>query len=92
MKWLQSGMRRDLCFILHGAGELREQALKTRLAEHYDERVPPRQFYSAMEALASTGHVTKREDGLHDVYALTDGGERALRAHLDWLAETTDLG
>jgi DNA-binding PadR family transcriptional regulator len=84
-KWLQSGLRRDLCIILAGAGELQAQALKTRLSEHYDERIEPKTFYAALDALADGGHVRTRAEGIHDVYLLTDAGEALLREHFEWM-------
>lgn len=86
-RWLQSGPRRDLCVILVDAGELPAQKLKTRLEAHYDTRIEPRQFYGMLDGLVSGDHVAKRTDGLHDVYALTDAGERALRDHYEWMTE-----
>jgi len=63
------------------------QALKSRLESHYDERIEPRSFYGALEALAEGGFVEARAEGIHDVYALTDAGERRLREHHAWLGE-----
>ncbi len=83
-KFLQSGRRRDICAIL--ANEPRQaQALKTRLAEHYDERIDPASFYGAMDALVESGFVETRSEGIHDVYALTAAGESRLREHHAWL-------
>lgn len=83
-KFLQSGRRRDMCALL--AGEpLQAQALKSRLSSHYDERIEPASFYGALEALSDAGFVAARTEGIHDVYALTDAGERRLREHHAWL-------
>lgn len=81
-----SGTRRDVCAILYDAGELRGQQLKAALSSHYDRRVDPRQFYGVLDALVDSGHVEEREEGLHDVYALTERGEGALLDHYEWLA------
>ena len=81
----QSGTRRDVCVLLYDAGELRGQQLKSRLSKQYDRRLDPTKFYSVLDALVNAGHVEKREAGLHDVYALTDAGERALLDHYEWL-------
>ena len=81
----QSGTRRDLCVLLYDAGQLRGQTLKSELSSHYDRRIDPKQFYAVLDALVDSGHVEKREEGLHDVYALTDTGERALLEHVEWL-------
>lgn len=82
----QSGTRRDVCAILYDAGELRGQQLKSDLSNHYDRRIDPKKFYSVLDALVESGHVETREEGLHDVYALTEAGKRALEAHFEWLA------
>jgi DNA-binding PadR family transcriptional regulator len=86
-KFLASGRRRDLCVILAGAGELNGQALKSRLESHYGERIEPRSFYGALEALVDAGFVEAREAGVHDVYALTGPGDRRLRDHYGWMGE-----
>ncbi|WP_435360669.1 PadR family transcriptional regulator [Haloarchaeobius sp. DFWS5] len=85
-KWLQSGRRRDLCAILADAEALPAQRLKTRLERHYDERIEPKSFYGALEVMVDDGFFERRTEGIHDVYALTDAGERLLREHYDWLS------
>jgi DNA-binding PadR family transcriptional regulator len=85
-KWLHSGRRRDLCALLYDAGELRAQSLKNRLESHYDERIDPGSFYATLNSLVESGHLDRRTEGIADVYALTDAGERALRDHYDWLS------
>jgi len=84
-RYLESGMRRDCCAILHEGDELRSQELKRRLETHYDTRLDARQFRERLDALVSAGHVEERVDGIHEVYTLTDAGERALLAHVEWL-------
>ncbi|ELY90100.1 PadR family transcriptional regulator [Natrinema altunense] len=92
-KWLRSGRRRDICFLLAAAdGELRGQQLKSRLESHYDDRLEPKSFYGSLSALVDAGIVEKRTEGLHDVYALTDGGERRVRAHYDWVVDCLEDG
>jgi len=87
MKWLQSGRRRDLCFILYDGGPLQAQALKSRLEAHYDERIEPESFYGALDALVETGHLEPRESGIHDEYALTDAGRRMVDGHVAWVRD-----
>ncbi|WP_455448635.1 PadR family transcriptional regulator [Natrinema thermotolerans] len=93
-KWLRSGRRRDICFLLAAAadGELRGQQLKTRLESHYDDRLEPKSFYGSLSALVDAGFVEKRTEGLHDVYALTEAGERRMRDHADWVGACLDTG
>lgn len=89
-KWLQSGRRRDLCLFLYDEGPLHGQALKSRLETHYDERIDPKSFYGALDALVETGHLELHESGIHDEYALTDAGERMLEAHVEWVRRRVD--
>ena len=86
-KWLRSGRRRDLCFLLAAEGELRGQQLKSRLEAHYDDRLEPKSFYGSLSALVDAGFVEKRTDGIHDVYALTDPGQRRLHEQYRWIRE-----
>ncbi len=93
-KWLQSGRRRDICALLAARGEARGQQLKSDLEAHYDDRLEPKAFYGSLSALVEAGFVAKRTEGIHDVYTLTDAGERRLEEHADWLRscleESTD--
>lgn len=84
-KWLQSGRRRDVCYLLAAEDDLRGQELKSRLESHYDARIEPKAFYGSLGALVDAGLVEKRTDGLHDVYALTDAGQRRVREHVEWV-------
>ncbi len=88
-KFLQSGRRRDVCALLAGE-QLQAQALKSRLESHYDERIEPKSFYGALDALEDSGFLETRTEGIHDVYALTGAGERRLRDHYEWLGEQLD--
>ena len=89
-RFLQSGRRRDICVLL--ADEPRQaQALKTRLESHYDVRIDPKSFYGALEKLEDAGFVERQPEGIHDVYALTDGGEQRLREHVAWVLEHVDV-
>jgi len=90
-RFLQSGRRRDICVLLAGES-MQAQALKSRLEDHYDERIDPESFYGALETLERGGFVERRAAGIHDVYALTDAGRERLDAHLDWLLDTADRG
>jgi DNA-binding PadR family transcriptional regulator len=87
MKWLQSGRRRDLCALLYGTDGVPAQKLKTSLERHYDDRIDPKQFYGALEALERLGHVEKRTEGLSDVYELTDAGREHVETYAAWLGE-----
>ena len=89
-RWLQSGRRRDMCVFLASDGELTGQKLKTRLERHYDTRIDPKSFYGALSPLVDSGFVEKHEDGIADVYALTDAGECRLYDHYEWMSEHLD--
>jgi len=89
-KWLQSGLRRDVCIVLAGEDDLHGQQLKARIAEHYDERIDPSTFYSALDALVETGHLAVHEDGLHDAYSLTDAGRSMVEDQFEWMCEHVD--
>ncbi|WP_290810109.1 helix-turn-helix transcriptional regulator [Halovivax sp.] len=89
-KWLQSGRRRDTCYILADEGELRGQELKSRLESHYDARIEPSAFYGSLSALVEAGHVEVRTEGISDVYALTEAGERRLREHYEWVRDRVE--
>lgn len=86
-KFLDSGRRRDLCVLLHGADWRRGQRLKADLEDHYDARVPPRTFYDTLDSLVKAGYVEKRTEGIADEYRLTDEGQQAVEAHAAWIDE-----
>lgn len=85
MKWLQSGRRRDLCYVLYDEGPLQAQALKSRLEAHYDERIDPKSFYGALDTLVDNGHLELQQSGIHDEYVLTDAGREMLEDHVAWV-------
>lgn len=86
-KWLQSGRRRDVCILLYDTDGLPAQKLKTGLESRYDERIEPRQFYGALDALERLGYVECRTEGLSDVYELTEAGSQRVREQYEWLRE-----
>lgn len=89
-RFLQSGRRRDICVLL--AEEPRQaQALKSRLESHYDTRIDPKSFYGALDALEDAGFLETRTEGIHDVYHLTEAGERRLHEHVEWMLEHVDV-
>ncbi|QCC52300.1 hypothetical protein [Halapricum salinum] len=90
MKWLQSGRRRDLCVLLYSSDGVPAQKLKTSLERRYDDRIDPKQFYGALDALERLGHVQKRTEGLSDVYELTAAGREHVESYTEWLDEQVD--
>lgn len=83
-RWLQSGLRRDLCVCLL-AGPQRSGAIKTALERRYDGRIRPKTFHGALEALVDSGHLERRVDGVQERYALTDAGRAAVEDHYEWV-------
>ena len=89
-KFLQSGRRRDICILLADNPQ-QAQALKSRLETHYDVRIEPKSFYGALDALEDGGFVETEQDGIHDVYLLTDAGKARLHDHIEWTLEHVDI-
>lgn len=86
-KWLRSGRRRDICFLLAADGTMRGQQLKSALESHYDEHLEPKAFYGSLSALVDAGFVEKQTEGIHDVYVLTEVGNQRVREHGAWVQE-----
>jgi len=84
-KWLRSGLRRDICVVVASADEPTGQECKAALESRYGDRLEPKRFYGALDALTNAGHLEKSVDGLQDRYALTAAGQRALRDHYAWV-------
>ena len=89
-KWLPSGLRRDICVVVASEDEPTAQECKAAVETRYDDRVDPKTFYGALDALTDAGHLEKTVDGLHDRFELTAAGERALRDHYAWVRERLD--
>jgi len=89
MRWLNSGLRRDVCVLLY-AEEYRQQKLKVALEDRYDDRVDADRFRSALERLVENGFVEREVDGIHDVYTLTNAGREGVDAQYEWMRETVE--
>ena len=89
-KWLRSGLRRDICVVVASEGEPTAQECKAAVESRYDDRIDPKTFYGALDALTDAGHLEKTVDGLHDRFELTTAGERALRDHYAWVRDRLD--
>jgi DNA-binding PadR family transcriptional regulator len=85
MRWLQSGLRRDICVVVADLDSPTGQQTKAALERVYDERVQPKTFHGALDALVDGGFLSRTRDGLADRYTLTEAGEERLRAHHDWV-------
>ena len=90
MRWLQSGLRRDICVVVADLDSPTGQQTKAALERVYDDRLQPKTFHGALDALVDGGFLSRTQDGLADRYALTDAGRRRLLAYRAWLNETTD--
>ncbi|AUV82359.1 multidrug DMT transporter permease [Salinigranum rubrum] len=90
MRWLQSGLRRDICVIVAELDDPTGQQAKAALERHYDDRIRPKTFHGALDALVRDGFLSRRQDGLADRYALTDAGERRLLDQHAWVASATE--
>ena len=86
MRWLNSGLRRDVCVLLAGESYRRQQ-LKVALEDRYGDRVDADRFRRALERLVDAGFVEREVDGIHDVYALTDAGREGVEAQVGWMRE-----
>ena len=86
MRWLNSGLRRDVCVLLAGESYRRQQ-LKIALEDRYGDRVDADRFRRALERLIDAGFVEREVDGIHDVYALTDAGREGVEAQFEWMRE-----
>jgi DNA-binding PadR family transcriptional regulator len=86
MRWLQSGLRRDICVVVAGLDDPTGQQAKAALERHYDDRVQPKTFHGALEALVDGGFLSRTRDGLADRYALTEAGRDRLLDHHGWVA------
>lgn len=91
MKWLRSGLRRDICVVVAASEEPpTAQECKATLESQYGDRIDPSTFYGALGTLTDTGHLAETADGIHDRYELTEAGARALHDHYDWVEESLD--
>lgn len=86
-KWLQSGLRRDICIVVADLGNPTGHKVKRAIEAHYEETVRPKTFRGALTDLEKTGHLESEVDGVYDRYSLTPGGERRLREQYEWMQE-----
>lgn len=89
-KWLESGLRRDVCVVVAGEGNPTQQSVKRAVERKNDDRLDPKRFRGAVQKLASAGLVEREQDGLHDRLSLTEAGEQRLRDHREWEREYLD--
>lgn len=85
--WLASGLRRDVCIVVAGLDGPSDREIKREIEERYGKNVPPKRFYGALEDLEKDGYLERDVEGIHDRFALTDAGERALREQFEWFAD-----
>jgi DNA-binding PadR family transcriptional regulator len=90
MRWLQSGLRRDICVIVADLDDPTGQQTKAALERHYDDRVRPKTFHGALDALVDSDFLSRTREGLADRYRLTDAGRRRLLDHHAWVASSIE--
>lgn len=86
-KWLQSGLRRDICIVVAARGDPTGHDVKRAIETHYGESIRPKTFRGALAQLEKTGHLESVVDGVYDRYSLTPGGERRLCDQFAWMQE-----
>ena len=91
-RWLHSGLRRDICVVVASLDDPTAQRAKSTLARHYDERIDPKTFYGALDALVDAGHLERETVGIEDHYALTAAGRRLMDAHFAWVDDRLGRG
>lgn len=89
-KWLESGLRRDVCVVVAGEGTPTQQSVKRAVERKNDDRIRPKRFNSAVEKLESAGILEREADAVHDRLSLTEAGERRLREHREWVEAYLD--
>jgi DNA-binding PadR family transcriptional regulator len=86
-KWLQSGLRRDVCVVVASEGDPTQQSVKRAIERKNDDRIRPKRFNGAVEKLEKANIITREPDGVHDRLLLTEAGEQRLREHREWERE-----
>lgn len=86
-KWLESGLRRDICVVVAGGDEPTQQSVKRSIERKNDDRLRPKRFNGGVEKLVTAGIVARNPDGVHDRLSLTDAGEKRLGEHREWVRE-----
>lgn len=89
-KWLQSGLRRDICVVVASEGDPTKQSVKRAIERKNDDRIRPKRFDSTVEKLESAGIIDREPDGVHDRLVLTEGGRQRLDEHYEWMRERLD--
>jgi len=84
--WLASGLRRDLCIAVAGLDAPTDRELKREIELRRDERIRPKTFYGAIDALEKDGYLEREIEGVHDRFSLTSAGDAALREQYEWFS------
>lgn len=86
-KWLQSGLRRDLCVAVAGLDDPTGRELKREVERKYGATIRPKRYRGAVSELVSAGYLDEEVDGIHDRYALTPAGRERLAEQFEWMRE-----
>jgi len=54
-KWLESGLRRDVCVVVAGEGSPTQQSVKRAVERKNDDRIRPKRFNGSVRKLESAG-------------------------------------
>ena len=83
-----TAFQRDILCIIAGMDEPYGLAIKQELEEYYESEVNHGRLYPNLDELIEQGVVKKGEyDKRTNCYTLTDDGQDAIEARLDWMAD-----
>jgi len=86
-RWLQSGLRRDVCITIAGLNDPTVSGVKRALEKQYETRVRPKTFHGAIDGLESQGVVVRTADGARERIRLTETGENGIREQFEWMSD-----
>ncbi len=80
-----TGFQRDLLYVIAGHDQPHGLAIKAELEDYYDQEIHHGRLYPNLDALVDKGLVEKGElDRRTNYYALTQRGQRELKARREW--------
>ena len=91
-KWLQSGLRRDVCIAVVGLDRPTGQEIKAELEQTQERTIQEGQLYRNLNVLVDRGLVEKHPGtGRTNTYRNTDDGDAAARELHDWRLDHTAI-
>lgn len=83
-----TGFQRDLLFVIADLDEPNGGEVGEELGEYYDAEIQQGRLYPNLDRLANQGMVQKdQNDRRTNTYTLTEQGNRALEANMNWKLE-----